>query len=233
MPTEPSVTIIRHNVFSKQANGSRGALARPNLLVGHPPKSGTGSEDLYLIYGNFLYENPTEALFQGEGNIAFYSNVLVNMSGSAVIVQPHNGRPESVDVFGNTVLARDRGILIAGGNPERSQRAFGNVIFADVPLEAAQTGSNVIGGLPEAARRLRSPFAPPGALQVTPFDRRAVKRGAWPSVPASYVDAARDFEGRPRPPGIAGAYSSAPAIWQLSLDRKQQQRLGPAGVRAK
>lgn len=220
MPAQPSTTIIRHNVFSKQKNGSREALARPNLLVGHFPKSGAGSEDIYLIYANFLYENPTEALFQGEGNIALYSNVFVNMSGSAVHIQPHNGRPESVDVFGNTVVARDRGILIVGGNPDRSQRAFGNAIFADAPLEAPHASSNVIGNLQEAAQRLRSPFASPGALELAPLHDSAVKTKAWPSVPGRYVDAAKDFEGNPRVPGIAGAYSSRAPIWSLPLDRK-------------
>ncbi len=72
MPTTPQKTIIRNNVFSKSANSSTGGLARPNLLVGHFPTSGPGVDDQYEIYGNFFWQNPTEALFQGEGNVAFY-----------------------------------------------------------------------------------------------------------------------------------------------------------------
>ena len=64
MPTGPSKTIIRHNVFSK-ADNSIGSSPRPNLLVGHFPLSGPGVDDVYEIYGNFFYQNPTEALFSG------------------------------------------------------------------------------------------------------------------------------------------------------------------------
>ena len=73
--------VIRRNVFSKSSNSSTGSLARPNLLVGHSPLSGTGVDDRYEIYGNFFFQNPTEALFQGEGNVALYDNLFVNASG--------------------------------------------------------------------------------------------------------------------------------------------------------
>ena len=44
IPTGRSKTIIRHNVFSKSANSSTGRRARPNLLVGHFPRSGPGQK---------------------------------------------------------------------------------------------------------------------------------------------------------------------------------------------
>jgi hypothetical protein len=63
-------TIIRNNVFSKGKNSSTGEKnARPNLLVGGFPSEGTGKDDYYEVYGNFFYNNPVEALFQGTGNI--------------------------------------------------------------------------------------------------------------------------------------------------------------------
>ena len=37
MPSGPSVTVIRRNVFSKAQNAAAGELARPNVLVGHFP----------------------------------------------------------------------------------------------------------------------------------------------------------------------------------------------------
>ena len=89
-------TTIRHNVFSKANNASTGGSARPNLLVGHWPLSGDGADDVYEIYGNFFYQNPTgEPLFQGEGNIALYDNLFVNTIASAnyeeaVWIVPHN-----------------------------------------------------------------------------------------------------------------------------------------------
>jgi len=111
LPTSDSRTIIRHNVLVKSNNASGGDLARPNLLVGHFPLSGAGMNDLYEIYGNFLYDNPSEALFQGEGNIALHDNVLVNHRGAAINVQPHNDLPRNVTIYHNTVVASDSAIF--------------------------------------------------------------------------------------------------------------------------
>ena len=69
MPAGRSLTLIRHNVFAKAEGGVREA-ARPNVLLGHFPLEGSGTEDRYAVYGNFFYQNRYEALFQGEGNIA-------------------------------------------------------------------------------------------------------------------------------------------------------------------
>jgi len=224
MPSGRSVTVIRHNVFSKVHNASSAELVRPNLLVGHFPKSGPGADDVYLIYGNFFYENPTEALFQGEGNIALYSNVFVNMSGSAVHIQPHNGQPGSIGVFGNTVVARDTGVLIAGGDPRRRQRAFGNAIFAGAPLQGGEASANITEDLKEAARWLRSPFAPLGELDLAPRRKSGIRVLAWPGIPDSALDATKDFEGQPRTVRTAGAYAQAPARWRLALERKPLPR---------
>jgi len=53
-------TVIRYNVFSKQ-DAIPGPQARPNVLLGHFPLAGAGSEDRYLVYGNFFQHNPSEA----------------------------------------------------------------------------------------------------------------------------------------------------------------------------
>ncbi|MFW5740268.1 MAG: hypothetical protein ACOC1F_07870, partial [Myxococcota bacterium] len=50
MPTGPSSTIIRHNVFIKTDRPSPSG-DRPNLLVGGFPDTGPGADDLYEIYG--------------------------------------------------------------------------------------------------------------------------------------------------------------------------------------
>jgi len=65
-------TIIRHNIFSKAQGSSTGSSVRPNLLIGHWSLSGDGAGDVYQICGNLSYQNPVEALFQGQGNIAFH-----------------------------------------------------------------------------------------------------------------------------------------------------------------
>lgn len=209
MPEGKSVTMIRHNVFAKSANSSTGEMARPNLLVGHWPASGPGVEDVYAIYGNFFYENPTEALFQGEGNFAFYSNVLVNTFGAAINIQPHNAVPRRIEVFHNTVLAKTTGIRVSGGDPAYAQRVFANAVFASVPIGGGEQQANRTGRLADAAEHLMEPYALPGQLDLGPRRDKLVTTPYKPSV--SFPNADRDFDGRIYDVPVAGAYAGAGA----------------------
>jgi len=224
MPQKSSVTIIRRNVFAKSANSSVDKMARPNLLVGHWPKSGPGAEDTYVIYGNFFHQNPTEALFQGEGNVAFYSNVLVNTGGSAVHIQPHNDVPRRVDIFHNTVLAGGNGIRVTGGHPEHAQRIFANAVFAETPIAGGEQHSNITGLPGEAAEYLAQPNEPPGRLNLAP------RRGRLRIAPYDFLpipgapDAGRDFDGRIYRVPMAGAYSENRPQWHLQVAPKPRSR---------
>ncbi len=129
MPVTKSVTVIRRNRIVKSEGASVGKDARPSLLVGHFPVAGQGSQDSYVIHSNILYDNPSEALFQGEGNVALYNNLLVNPRGDAVHIQPHSGRPRAVFVFNNTVVAMGVGISVQGGDPGFEQYVGGNAVF--------------------------------------------------------------------------------------------------------
>lgn len=154
----PGTTIIRHNVFSKGDNSATEIMARPNVLVGHWPLSGKGSDDLYQIYGNFFYENPTESLFQGEGNIALYDNIFVNSTGDAVAIQAHKDVPRRIHVFHNTVIAGAHGIAIRGADPQYPQRVFANAVFAAVPLLGGDQAANISDKHPLADKYLSNPF---------------------------------------------------------------------------
>jgi hypothetical protein len=222
LPTGRSVTVIRHNVFSKGATSSTGGLARPNLLVGAFPSTGPGAEDLYEIYGNFFWQNPVEALFQGEGNVAFYANILVNDTGNAVAIQPHNGVPRTIRVFGNTVIARGSGISLRGGDPAHTQQVLANAVFAGTPLTGGQQSANVVGTYDSAAAHLAAPvqtlegfdaYPRPGALAQGAFDASAL---------ATFTAFDRDFDGRQRQWSIRGAYGSdsVAAVWSLRLGVK-------------
>jgi hypothetical protein len=224
MPAGKSATIIRHNVFTKGAGSATDKLARPNLLVGHFPPSGPGAEDTYVVYGNYFFRNPTEALFQGEGNIALYNNVLVNPDGAAIIVQPHNALPEAVDVFSNTVLARGDGIRVLGGDPARLQRVRANVVFAERPIDALDQRDNVVGAWSDAGAVLRAPYAAGDDLDLRP------RPGALPTLPAHAMpgvdlpEASVDYDARPRGRLIAGAFAegagpSAPLRVPRRVDR--------------
>jgi hypothetical protein len=225
MPTTPQKTIIRNNVFSKSANSSTGGLARPNLLVGHFPTSGPGVDDQYEIYGNFFWQNPTEALFQGEGNVAFYGNVLVNDSGSAVNIQPHLDVPRYVRVFGNTVVASGSGIRVTGGSTASTQRVFGNAVFAASPISLGGPATQSDNTTDSYANAVSYLVAPRGALgTVDLYPRAGMLAGtAWNAAELSgFSDAAVDFNGGARIYTRRGAYSgegSNPG-WRLALERK-------------
>jgi hypothetical protein len=136
-------TVIRYNVFSKK-DALPGPQARPNVLLGHFPLSGAGSEDRYLVYGNLFLHNPIEALFQAEGRVAAYDNIFINDSGDAIHIQPHNDVPRDMLIFNNTVLASGTGIQVhrAEGAPYR-QRVVANVVAASTPLRGGEAMFNV------------------------------------------------------------------------------------------
>ena len=136
-------TVIRYNVFSKQ-DALPGPQARPNVLLGHVPLTGPGSEDRYLVYGNLFLHNPSEALLQAEGRVAVYDNVFINGGGDAIRIQPHNDVPRDMDIFSNTVLASGAGIQIrqAEGATYR-QRVIANVVAAAIPLQGGEAVHNL------------------------------------------------------------------------------------------
>lgn len=211
-------TVIRGNFFSKETAWPDRA-ARPNVLVGHAPPEGPGARDRVLVYGNVFWQNPSEALFQGEGNLALYNNVFINSGGHAVHIQPHNDVPREVTVFHNTVLARGHGIRILE-KPEQPpawpQRILRNLVFAASPIVGGEARDNHVGGVDAAARFLRKPFAEPGELDLTPA--RTLAGNTWPERLGlqAFPDAERDVNGQHRTAPTLGAcasHSPCPARW--------------------
>ena len=228
MPSEKNATIIRHNVLSKAHGGSK-EMARPNVLVGHWPLTGVGADDQYLIYGNFFYQNPHEALFQGEGNIALYNNLFVNHAGDAVRIQPHNDTPRAISVFYNTVIASKNGIVFLRreGDPEYGQFVAGNAVFGGPPLSVpvGTASANVAEHYEAAARYLNAPFESLEKLDMYPRPGRLKKIQKIPMEAHSlhgYEGWDRDFNGNRRKDSFTGAYAGAGRNpgWPLSRDRK-------------
>ncbi len=223
-----STTVIRHNVFSKAAGGSTGANARPNLLVGHWPLSGPGVDDDYWIYGNFFYQNPNEALFQGEGNVIFYDNLLVNDFGTAVNVQPHNDVPRRIRLFQNTVVASATGLRVSGGAGGFTQEVTGNAVFAGVPLTGGAQSDNVIDTHAAAGTYLANPDgAISGAsnrLDLYPLPGALAGTAIGLSGLSEYADWNRDFNSAPRPGTVRGGYAGAGSNpgWSLALELKPE-----------
>jgi hypothetical protein len=202
-------TVIRHNVLSKAAGASSGPAARPNLLLGHWPLSGEGSQDRYLVYGNFIADNPHEALVQAEGNVAIYSNVLRNPYGPGIHIQPHNDVPREVSIVFNTVVASGNPIVVR--MPEApsayTQTVAWNAIFSPHPISGGRQEQNATHRYDEAGELLNA------VDQSRPFDpypaderlRCSVDSRLLPALP----DAECDFNGRRRSVAYCGAYAGS------------------------
>ncbi len=228
MPQEDRKTIIRHNVFSKASQPSPPEEgARPNLLVGHFPLSGPGSDDVYEIYGNFFYENTLEALFQGEGNIALYDNVFVNSSGSAINIQPHNDVPRTINVFHNTVVSTGSGIRVSGVNTNFVQRVAGNAVFASTPVSVnaqVEQWDNVTAAYASASDYLVNPEGDPGlgTLDLFPLAGKLLADSMDMTAFQGFSDWDLDFNQDPRDGTYQGAYAGEADNngWVLAIDLK-------------
>ena len=237
MPLEDRKTIIRHNVFSKASQPSPPEEgARPNLLVGHFPLSGPGSDDVYEIYGNFFFENTntTEALFQGEGNIALYDNVFVNSSGSAINIQPHNDAPRTINVFHNTVVATGSGIRVSGVNTNFVQRVAGNAVFASTPVSVnaqVEQWDNVTAAYASASDYLVNPDGDPNLGELNLFPLEDVLLGDAIDMTAfqGFSDWDFDFNGDSRTGIFRGAYAGEITNngWVLAVDIKPPRDTSP------
>lgn len=231
MPTGKTTTIIRNNVFAKSATSSTGANARPNLLVGDCPPSGPGSTNGVAIYGNFFHRNPTESLFQGEGNIAFYSNVMV-ADDAAVRVQTHNGSVRDVQIFNNTVISSgtSSAISVSGGVAGTTQKVLGNAVFtAGTPISVSGSGAtasqNVGDTFANAATYVVNPAGGLGSLDLFPKTGSALKQAASPLVTTGLnglPDWGVDFNRSARDMTYRGAYTGEGTNpgWRLALDFK-------------
>jgi hypothetical protein len=221
MPTNQNVTIIRDNVFSKANNGATGGNARPNLLVGHWPTNGPGTNDRYFVSGNFFYRNPTgEPLFQGEGHIALYNNIFVNPVGSAVAIQAQNNLPKDIDVFFNTVLSLSGGISISGVDTAYEQRVSANAVFSPSPLSGGIQTNNITGSSLSATNHLVNPFGAIGALDVHPLPG-ALTGSVIDTSSFTNFHAWNDDYDQTRRDGMSrGAYISDSSTGSLALARK-------------
>ncbi|MBI2798871.1 MAG: hypothetical protein HYX63_01070 [Gammaproteobacteria bacterium] len=223
MPTAPQVTVIRRNRFSKEHGGSSGPEARPNVLVGHWPLSGPGQEDLYLIYGNFFYQNWDEALFQGEGRLALYNNVFVNRLNDAIHIQPHNDQVREVRILFNSVLTPQSGVIIRVPEAAPKPRLVidANAVFAAHTIVGHPMLGNVVGDYAHADGYFKRPYSSPPELDLTPTVKVHSASPFNSDAAADLLDIKIDFDEHPRTVPVAGAYASAssPLRRPLTLGR--------------
>ncbi len=168
IPGNGQTTIIRHNVFVKDASPSPDGN-RPNLLVDGQPLTGAGIDDRVEIYGNFLYNNPRENLFQGTGNLSFHDNILVNTKNGAVNITTHNSRkPKELFIYQNTIYSSGTGIRINDADTNYTQAIRGNAVFAAIPISPISKDDNLIDQMSEAKNYFNNPSDDVNTLDFYP-----------------------------------------------------------------
>lgn len=216
-------TIIRHNVFCKQKKGAGKSVGnRPNVLVGHFPLKGKGKDDEYIIYGNFFYENcMDECLFQGEGNIAFYNNVLVNSQSNGIHIQKHTDKPRNVKIFFNTIVTKSGGLRISSGDKGFTQSAIGNLVCSNSEISAPENIGNLIFTYEAAKENLVKPFDEIPGLNLFPLQNKAKGEKLEIESLMKYPDANFDFNGVARTGLYRGAFegNGLPFRWIPLLNR--------------
>ncbi len=206
IPKEPSSTIIRHNVFVKDARPSPSGN-RPNLLVGGQPFEGSGKDDIVEIYGNFIYNNPREYLFQGTGNISFHDNILVGSKSGGANFQIHNSRkPKEISVYNNSIYTEGKGVKLYSPNEEYEQTIIANAVFADVPVQGFDGNDNLLGEISEAGDYFISPAFELANIDL--FPKTGCEKSSFDlSAFDSDVDWNKDFNGNAKSFEYYGAYS--------------------------
>jgi hypothetical protein len=223
MPTGPTATIIRHNVFMKNDRPSDSG-DRPNLLVGGFPSTGPGSENRTEIYANFFFHNPRESLVQASGRVTIHDNILVDVAGTAVSLQDHDLPLRQAWVYNNTIYSAGRGISLSG-TVDQGALCVGNLVFAGSPISGTWTveRDNLTDAVDQADLYVTRPTLVLGEMDFYPLAGRC--QGTSLDLSAFAPDTDRDVDFNSTHKGtfaFRGAYAGEGENpgWQLSAGRK-------------
>ena len=232
--TDSQTTIIRYNVWSKETGSTaigQGDGARPCVLMDNFPSTGYGSHDHYEVYGNFFYQNPTEALIQVTGNTTMYSNVFVNHVAPAgfepVVITNHNGfQPREMNFFHNTILTNssEGGVGLYGANTNYQQYCYANTIFSNgtpiIGFKPANTIDNITGSYANADQYVNNPSNTLSQLDLYPLSGQLQGTSTSDALFTQYTDYDIDFNADVYDATFRGAYSGEGINpgWKLQLD---------------
>jgi hypothetical protein len=227
-------TIIRYNVWSKESGSTPigvGDGSRPCVLMDNFPSTGYGSHDQYEVYGNFFYNNPTEALLQVTGNTTAYNNIFVNHVAPSgfppVVMNAHNGFPPRImNVFHNTVITNsdEAGIGLYSANTNYQQYCYANAVFSNgthiTGFPTANNKDNITDTYNDAINYVNNPSPALADLDLYPIPAQLEGSVTNESLFTSYTDYQIDFNGNPYQWNFRGAYSGAGSNpgWKLKLD---------------
>jgi hypothetical protein len=208
MPTAPTSTIIRNNVFIKNDDASPDG-DRPNILVGGFPASGAGAQDRYEIYGNFFFHNPRESLLQVSGRVTIHDNVFVDAPATRAMLLRDQDLPLSqAYVYDNTIYGVPSGIVFGNAAPQ-GDAVVGNLVFAATPISGPITNlhDNMTDTQANAAMYVAMPATTLGQMNFYPLAGKCKGAAIDPATFANDADYAVDFNGAPRGFEYRGAYA--------------------------
>jgi hypothetical protein len=215
MPTGPTSTVIRNNVFIKndQANPDGD---RPNVLLGSPPLTGAGALNSYEVYGNYFLHNHREALLQASGRVTIHDNVFIDgpYTYPAIVLRKHDYPLRSAYLYNNTVYTSGKGIYF-GTRATVDDAVIGNLVFALVPIsgQILRQSDNAVSPLEKAPQYVRSPSFDPGSMDFYPLPGKCLGPAIDLSLFQTDADYGRDFNGLPKTQAkgsvvFRGAYAS-------------------------
>ncbi len=220
-------TIIRYNVWSKASGSSTGGNARPVVLVGAFPSIGFGANDQYEIYGNFFYENPVEALFQGTGNLTMYNNVFVNHQNPsgyrAVYFTNHNGfQPREINFFHNTILSNMSSGALRLNSPNTSyqQYCYANAVFGATAISGfTNSVDNVTDTYANAGTYINNASTTLSSVDCYPKSGQLQSTSTSNTLFTAFTDYDKDFNRTTYDWTYRGAYSGSGINpgWKLQM----------------
>lgn len=236
LPTAPTATILRDNVFIKNDRASPDGV-RPNVLVGGLPASGAGAGNRYEIYRNLFVHNGAagEGLLQASGRVSIHHNIFVDAAGHAILVRDHDRPLLRAWIYDNTIYGTAVGVRV-GSAPE-GIHLVANAIFSAMPVAGSPTSNtdNVTDSVANAAMHVNMPSLVLGTMD---FYRKAGRLQGAASDHGRFnsdLDFDRDFNGdsasafRHR-----GAYAGEGANpgWRLAAEIKRaiSAPMGDAGA---
>ncbi|MGB4850286.1 MAG: T9SS type A sorting domain-containing protein [Saprospiraceae bacterium] len=227
-------TIIRYNVWSKDSGSTpigQGDGSRPNILMDHLPSTGNGSHDTYEVYGNFFYNNPTEALMQVTGNTTAYDNLFVNKVAPAgygtIVITNHDGfPPRTMNMFHNTIVSNsaDEGIGLFSRDQNYNQYCYANAVFTNgTPITGFKSSfvvDNITDTYANAVNYLNAPLATFPGLDLFPLAGKMTGNFTPNALFTGYTDYDIDFNGNTYDWTYRGAYTGSGINhgWPLQID---------------
>jgi MYXO-CTERM domain-containing protein len=221
MPTGPTTTIIRNNVFIKKDHAATTSGGRPQILVDGFPDTGSGSQNHYEIYGNLFFHDSDDYLLQATGRVHVHDNIFVDdpMYGGVNFTDHDSKTVIDAIAYNNTFYGVGTGVAF-GSAPSGIGFAVGNAIFGPTPFAGmvATQHDNVTDTVANAPMYVNSPGLVLGMMDFYPKSGSPLRGSAVDlSMVSNDTDYDRDFNGTKKDFTYRGAYSGQGMNpgWQL------------------